>query len=780
MKNKLNLIITLITISIFLFTTIGYAYYNANVRTNGRVTLRGNGTVFISDVSLLSYSNLENPESPEFTSDSINFNLDFIVESNSNLDDDFKAEYTVTVSNTSFYDYTFSSSMFNPSVETTSNENMNVSYAIEDIDIGDTIDKLSSKTFKLTISMYPKVPGEYIVTGSTEVNLEQEEEHTGSLIGSIPKNTTLDLRNNVMGSVTLTVINSYDTSKTFSLSSANSNFLIVNAQGNSLGNMNINANTTQSYTIYIQRKNGVTFATDTQNMNLIFNNMTSNVSLGNITIRVPKDETLLDDDPPIISDVNATFVASNGKVNLSWSATDISTIDHFIIEVMNSSDQLVNTITTTNSNTNYEVSGLSNGTYYFKVYGVDSKNNNGKTKATTCTTNSGVCSRSASASYTWVFTVTYNLTNLSTNSSTEAIIGTNYTGQITANNNYSLPSSITVVMNGQTLRNGYTYNSNNGNITINNVNGNISITASGNRNGGICLVKGTKILLADGSYKNIENVNYYDLLKVWSYDTGSITYEYPIWIEKTSTTDHYQKTTFSDGTVLNTVGYHGIFSSTYNEFISVDDYSKFKVGTKVYKVINDKLKEVSVVKIETINKEVNYYHVVSTRYSNIIANDLLTTDGTVILSNLYGFNNNVTWNNDIRNSVINNKNNVYSYDELKDVLPYYMFKGLRAEEGKFLNNYGLDLYTFKYYLSNNQTNENMLLPVKTNSNNKRIFKVTTNKDNKLSINNLYEEGSYYVLPKLLGVNKWYSTSENKYYNSGDKVKVNYSMHFIAK
>ena len=779
MKNKLGLIITIITISIFLFTSVGYAIYGAKVKSTGSILVKGNGEVFISEVTLSNYSNLTNPNNPTFTKDSINFDLNFVVESNANLEDEYKAEYDITISNTSFYDYSFSSSIFNPSVETTNNENINISYYVEGIDIGDTIPKNSSKSFKLVISMYPKPPGEYNVTGESNVDLEEESQNEGSLLGSISKNLTIDLTDKVREKVTVNLINSFETSQTFSFSSGNSNFIVVDSNGNTLGNLNIEPNITKSVDIYIERKNGVTFATNTQNMNLMFTKNSGTNSLGTIKILVPKDETLLDDDPPVISNVNATYVAENGKVNLSWNASDISGINNFIIEVLNSNDEVINTINTTDNSTNYTVTDLENGTYYFKVYGIDTKNNNGKNKASECNTNSGFCSRSTTASYTWTYTVTYNLTNLSSSSSKTAIINTSYTGKISANNGYSLPSSITITMNGNTLRNGYTYSANNGNITINNVTGPITITASGERNGGICLVEGTKIMLSNGKYKNIENITYNDLLSVWSYDTGNITYEYPIWIEKTNTIDSYQKTTFSDGTILKTVGFHGIFSSTYNEFISVDDYSKFKVGVKVYKIENGKLKEVSIKKIEQIRETVNYYHVVSTRYYNIIANNLLTTDGTVILSNLYGFDNNVTWPKNVRNNIINNPNNLYKYDELKDVLPFYMFKGLRAEEGKYLNNYGLNLDLFKYYLKNNQNNESMLLNVELNKNNKRLWMVTTSEDKILNYKDyLYEEGSEYKLPKILGVNRWYSTSENKYYKPLDKVLVNHGMHFV--
>ena len=777
MNNKQSLIITIITLSIFLFTSVGFAIYNQSLSINGTSLFNKNGEVFISNAVLASHSNLENPQDPVFTNDSISFNLHFIVESNSNLDDDYSATYDITITNESFFGYAFASSVFNPSVETINNQDMNISYDITGITVGEIIPRLSSRTFQLTISMFPRSPGDYNVTGDSEVNLNEEgQEDTGSLIASIPNNSSVNLINNTRDRVVVTVINTYETAQTFSFSSGNNNFVLVNSSGQALSSFTIPANTTDTYDVYIQVANGVAFAVDSQPMNLLFTGSTSTVSLGNVTCHVPKDNTLLDDEPPIISNVNASFVAQNGVVNLSWSATDVSGIDHFIIDVMNDSDQVVNTITTTNANTSYQVNGLSNGTYYFKVYGEDVKQFNGKTMATGCSASSGYCSQSNSDTYTWTFPVTFNLTDLNTNGANTCTIGTSYSCTLTASGLFrGLPNSVTINMNNQNLTSGYTYSNSSGQITINNVTGPITITAQARTT--TCLVEGSKVLLANGSYKNIEDVTYNDLLAVWSYDNGNITYEYPIWIEQTKTSTHYQRTHFSDGSYLDTIGYHGVYSSTYNMFISVDDYSKYKVGTKITKVDNGILKDVTITKIEMIYKPVNYYHVVSTRYYNIIANDFITTDGTVVLTNLYGFDKNITWPTSVRNSVVNDKNKLYSYEELKDVLPYYMFVGLRAEEGKHLNNYGLDLNTFKYYLSKNQSNEEMLLPVNTNNNGKRMWMVTTSRDN-LTFKNkyLFEEGSYYVLP--VTSSKWFNTSDNKYYYAGDKVLVSHGMHFI--
>ena len=70
---------------------------------------------------------------------------------------------------------------------------------------------------------------------------------------------------------------------------------------------------------------------------------------------------------------------------------------------------------------------------------------------------------------------------------------------------------------------------------------------------------------ANGLTKNIEDVNYNDLLLVWNYETGSYTYEYPIWIEKENYSDNYFKISFEDGTNLKVVENHALFNADINE-----------------------------------------------------------------------------------------------------------------------------------------------------------------------------------------------------------------------
>ena len=158
-------------------------------------------------------------------------------------------------------------------------------------------------------------------------------------------------------------------------------------------------------------------------------------------------------------------------------------------------------------------------------------------------------------------------------------------------------------MGGTTLsESDYSYSSSSGAFSIPSVTGNISISGSATKN--ICLVKGTKILLATGKYKNIEDIRYDDLLLVYSYELGKFVYEYPSWIEKEGTRDNYQLTTFSDGTTIRTAGFHGIFSYDLNRFVSVDNKEEFHVGTTVAIINNTKtgFNKVKVISIKIITK----------------------------------------------------------------------------------------------------------------------------------------------------------------------------------
>lgn len=148
----------------------------------------------------------------------------------------------------------------------------------------------------------------------------------------------------------------------------------------------------------------------------------------------------------------------------------------------------------------------------------------------------------------------------------------------------ALPDTVTITMGGRSLVSGsdYTYDSSSGKIIINKVDGDIRIQAESKSTS--CFVEGTKIRLADGGYKNVEDIDYDDLLMVYDHENGGVTYEYPIWIEKGKKASVYQKTTFSDGSYLNTYGLHSVFSYDKMNFVNVLDKDNFHVGTRIVKI----------------------------------------------------------------------------------------------------------------------------------------------------------------------------------------------------
>ncbi len=227
---------------------------------------------------------------------------------------------------------------------------------------------------------------------------------------------------------------------------------------------------------------------------------------------------------------------------------------------------------------------------------------------------------------------------------------------------------------------------------------------------GDCLIEGTMVRMADGTEKPIEQITYHDYLLVWSYAEGKTVARQPIWIEKEAVTASYQVSEFSDETKLETVIDHGVFNVDFNRFVNIHNEKEFHVGTRIYKLGEDqKLKAVEVTNISKVEKTAKYYHVVSTEFYNIFANGFLTTEGDVLLSNLYGFDDQVRWLQS-RNEIIKDKNNLYDYADF-DFMPRWMFDGMRIEEGKYLDTIGiLPKDILIEYLKNNPMNPELYLP----------------------------------------------------------------------
>lgn len=758
-KFNIDILIFSLVAIIIIGMGFGYAQIEELLSFQTVTSFKEPGILELVRLDVIESSNVLENSSPVFTTEGISFDLHFF-----GSEEKFEIIYEFEVVNNSPYNYEFYAGSFNPTINSTSGT-ATVNYELIDIEDGYNISPNEIKIFRIKISLEPTDPNaSYDVSGDMETQYEASK--TGSILATLTDNNlTGNLKTSQRVPFHMSLISTYEQDKNFNITlNGNTNFKIVDENGNALGSQTIHAGETEDYTFYIALGNNPVLPNNTETVGVYA--LISDQTLlytDSVTLTVTPNSTP-DTNPPQVGAITVTKNATPYSATLTWSGTDETTISNYTIlvyTVSGGTETLSQKITTKNNNTSYTFSHLDEGDYVFKVYGKDSSGNTATdAQIASATTSTNVCRKSASTTLQWYYPVTVTITNGSNNASSTAQYAQNLTFRITANNNYNLPTSITVNMNGTSLTtrntNASYYTFSNGNVTIYNVTGPITVTGTCNRQ--TCLVEGTKISLASGNYKNIEEITYHDLLKVWNYETGSITYEYPIWIEQTKKTNNYLQITFSDNSELKTVNDHGIFNLDANQFISVRDA---KTGDHIAKISNDKIEEVYITNIEEKNEEVNYYHVVSTRYYNIIANNILTTDGTVILSNLYGFKDNITFNEKITTEL-------YSKEELE--LPEYLYNGLRAGEGKYLNNYGLDLNTFKNYLKGNQLNKNMILSPIKDRNGNNLWKVSLSTGEEKII----KEGTYYKLPNN---GLWLSTMDNKTYPGGSFVKIITGNHF---
>jgi hypothetical protein len=140
--------------------------------------------------------------------------------------------------------------------------------------------------------------------------------------------------------------------------------------------------------------------------------------------------------------------------------------------------------------------------------------------------------------------------------------------------------------------------------------------------------------LADGTKKNIENINYEDSLLVWNFDDGEFAFANPIWIMSPVKTP-YVNILFSDGSKLGISGHlnhdggHRIFNLDKGEFTYAIPEEHTPIGTRTF---NDSGEIVTVIGKEESGRFEEIYNVVTEHHLNIFAEGILTSRR---LNNLY-------------------------------------------------------------------------------------------------------------------------------------------------
>ncbi|MEE3342824.1 MAG: fibronectin type III domain-containing protein [Bacilli bacterium] len=506
----INIAVSILLVVVLSFISVGYALYGQILNIGGRTTFNPQGKIAIKNVELLSSKNVKDGSIPAFTDDSVDFNLTFEKPEGS-TENDYQAVYRISIENGTFYNYEFNLANFQPVITNSSGINVDPSYLtfeLNGINIGDNIPASETVTFTLTMNFNPIEDDTYSVDGNLETDDVLEEQPHGSLLGSIPDNATGDLREslgNDSAEFTVTVINSYQSARTFNLNIGDTaHFKLTNSSGNPLQSFTIEGGTTNTYTFYVRRVDNAVYTSSslTTNITLSYNDV-SNINCGGVTLLVDEQE-LEDTTPPLISNVtvtqnNATSdnTSNNnvGSVTVSWTGSDPeSGVKKYYIVVDNGTAYEQNV----SSGTSYTVTGLADGSHTFKVYG---ENNDGYKASDDdiANGNTDYCA-STSSSFIWHYTVSLSTSSQYMQALTDTKVnrGYNYTTTLKANANtnnytYTLPNTITVSMGGSNISTGtttgrYQYTNSSGALTVYGVTGNISITARATRSntGGGC------------------------------------------------------------------------------------------------------------------------------------------------------------------------------------------------------------------------------------------------------------------------------------------------------
>lgn len=765
--------IVFLILTIFLLN-IGYAASNASLEIKGSLSAVKLPELFIEEVKIIDINGCSQNELPLTNGTILNSNINFSSNEYSYI------TYQVTIANGTDFIQKYTGETYNSDASTKNA----INYELTDgLSTGEYLFPGDSTTYTLT---YKYRNGAN--TGDYDLKMSFNFEDSGKF-SALSYTNSVDLTNKTKEAVKIKVMNNGDSAINYNLNIDNTKFELTDVNGAPLSSLSIKAHTEEEITVYLSKKSSVTYyKTEYEtNFGLSYNDIT--LDFGKIKIKTNTTSGYVDTTPPQIGEVSIDIVYEVGSIDITWSSLDDSKespVTNYVILLYNENGTLVATGNTGNSDTTYRFKNQAQGNYYAIVYGIDEVENSGEIYASSATTSTTNARKSSTKEMRWKRTITYKTSKIDVTGPSEAYLGESFTATLkpTGNNKYN--GYPTVTSEGKTLTRDtdYILDTDNYTITIKQVTGDLVISVTASWSG--CLAKGTKILLANGKYKNIEDIRYDDLLMVYNHENGTFTNEYPIWIEKGGVTSNYQVITFSDGTALTTIDKHSLFSADDNRYVDVTDENTFHVGTNVLKTVKSKngykFKKVSVTNIENVNKSLDYYDVVSTRYYNIIANNVLTSDGRTGLVNFYEFKENAIWSSR-RQEVIKN-NTFLNYEDYK-FIPYYLFHGLRAQDGAVIIKYNyMSKEEFESVFTDLLLNKEMVLDPIT-KNKKRYWMVTTSDDkvtNKNKKNYLLKENSHYTLKKpkkTKNFKGWYNTSDGKVYKPNSNVKIYHGTHFIA-
>ena len=221
----------------------------------------------------------------------------------------------------------------------------------------------------------------------------------------------------------------------------------------------------------------------------------------------------------------------------------------------------------------------------------------------------------------------------------------------------------------------------------------VTFTIAEDTSGGACLAAGTRITMADGSKKAVENLRKGDLVMSVDHVTGKVTYKEIVIVGKTYDADHDRNTfVFDDGTILATINEHGIFDLDLNQYVNIDrnNYHQY-IGHRFVAIdAEGNIGIKKLIKVISVCESGYKYDIVTNETWNYVAEDTLSiTHELVVIANSFKYDDNMLcYDAKVMQEDIA-KYGLYTYDEWAEyceqsVFEQYNMAAMKVGVGKGL------------------------------------------------------------------------------------------------
>ena len=147
----------------------------------------------------------------------------------------------------------------------------------------------------------------------------------------------------------------------------------------------------------------------------------------------------------------------------------------------------------------------------------------------------------------------------------------------------------------------------------------------------ICVTEGTKITMADGTQKNVEDIKPGDMLLALDHETGELTAS-PVVFNDSDPEKEYEVITacFNDRTKVEIVSEHGFFDLDLGEYVYISkDTTEDYICHRFVKIENGERKEVTLEDVKVETKRTKTYSPVTYKTLNYFTEDMLSMPGGI-------------------------------------------------------------------------------------------------------------------------------------------------------